>query len=157
MLQNDSLSPKIEKKVVYEFEQQRVFWRPGYVNGKPVNVGIEMTLAFKKSPFGSDVRFITPFLPKENPYKSLPLDAINRADEAFSRGVGFAKKHAYDKALAEFTKCLAIDDLNLDAYYFRATINFELGNRKAACDDWKTLAGLGQVTAGKYLARYGTN
>ncbi len=117
VLKNDSLSKRLEKKVIDEFELQRVFWHPGYVNGKPVNVGIEITVEFKRYDRGTSVWFIIPFAPIGSLYKSLPMEETIKGDEAFNRGIGFAKKHEYDKALAEFNKCLTIDDLNLDAYY----------------------------------------
>jgi hypothetical protein len=155
LLENDSLSKSTADRIVDELENTRDSWYPGSVNGKPVNIALQMTVEIKKD--SKYIGFITPFTPSGNLYKGLPMQDIIKEQAAFNEGIDFSKKHDFVKALDAFTRCLQTDEINLDAYYFRAAIFFQTGNKKAACDDWSKLSQLGQVLATKYLMKYCKN
>jgi tetratricopeptide (TPR) repeat protein len=157
VLENKNLSKRTEQKVKDALWLGKDLWRPAYVNNKPVNVNLEITLLFISNNMFASLSYITPLAEKKPVYKNVPMDMLDKERDAFNRGVALAKQHEYDKALVQLTRVIEIDDINLDAYYLRATIYFEMGNKKAACDDWGKLAQLGQVLATKYLTKYCNN
>jgi tetratricopeptide (TPR) repeat protein len=63
----------------------------------------------------------------------------------FERGSKYLETNNFKKAIADFTTCIAIDPLYLDAYYNRAYSNFQMKQTKNACKDWRFLKDIEQV------------
>ena len=154
MLFRSSLKNWIQKEITGQFLKTRTLWNPGYVNKNPVNTMVEFTVVFTQGNGMRGVDYLTSFSSKKSSHKTLSLEEMFEEGNDFNDAVSLTKEHKYDKALVKLTRCIAIDETNINAYYLRASINFELGNRQAACDDWGKLADLGQVPATKYLKEY---
>ncbi len=77
----------------------------------------------------------------------LTLEQINQASDHFKNGVDLISKNEFEKAINEFTQCIAIDSKFIDAYYNRARLNYRLGKIKNACSDWRYLTSLDQKNA----------
>lgn len=67
----------------------------------------------------------------------------------FDRGTQYLETNKFDKAIADFTTCIAIDPIYLDAYYNRAYAYLQLKQLDNACKDWRFLKDLEQVTGTK--------
>jgi len=78
------------------------------------------------------------------PVKVSSPNDLKLAAENFNKGTQFLINGNYEKAIANFSATLKIDSLYIDAYYNRATAFYKLGNKAAACVDWKTLTQLEQ-------------
>lgn len=74
----------------------------------------------------------------------LTLQQRSEADQHFNKGLRLSNHDKHDKALTEFTKCINIDSLYIDAYYNKAYSYLKLGDKKSACDTWRQLSSMGQ-------------
>jgi Tfp pilus assembly protein PilF len=88
------------------------------------------------------------------PYPRLDPDEAEAAQQYLKDAITYLNSGNNDKAIELLGKCIGIDNVNLNAYTLRAMINARTGKTKEACKDWTTLAGLGQVSAVKNLAKY---
>jgi Tfp pilus assembly protein PilF len=102
------------------------------------------------------LRVVYDFLPK-SPYPALDKDEEEAERQFFKSALAQVNSGNNEKAIELLNKCIEIDNLDLNAYYLRAMINGNLGKSKDACKDWTTLAGMGQVTAVKNLAKFCKN
>ena len=153
ILNNENISKRFEKSIVNAFESSAIHWLPAKKNNVAVNTRIELILKCNHA----NVNWVGieyPFLPQILSSKEISFGQIQLERTYFKEGVEEIRKQNYTKAIELFTKCLTIDDIDLDAYYLRAFLNLNLGNKSEACKDWTALAGLGQVTAEKDLAKY---
>jgi tetratricopeptide (TPR) repeat protein len=76
--------------------------------------------------------------------KSISLSELREADNNFNKGNDFIQDKKYDKASKEFSKCIKIDSIYLDAYYNLAFCYQKLGNKDLACETWNKLKLMGQ-------------
>lgn len=154
VLENDGLKNWMQKEITDQFFKTRKLWHPGYVNQNPVNTSVEFTLVFTDNNGMRMVKYITSFRLEKKHLKILSLAEMSEEGNDFNDAISLTKERKYEQALIKLARCIAIDELDINAYYLRASINFELGNRQAACDDWSKLADLGQVPATKSLKEY---
>jgi Tfp pilus assembly protein PilF len=70
---------------------------------------------------------------------------ISAMTSLFERGTSYLETNRFEKAIADFTTCIAIDPIFLDAYYNRAYAYFQLKQTDNACKDWAYLRDLEQV------------
>lgn len=98
-----------------------------------------------------------------NPEENIEIDKseklsmydVDFSNQAFKNGMLLIEENKLDSALIEFTKCIKIDSLYLDAYYNRAYINFQKNKLNECCADWKYLSEeLGQKYAEKLYKEY---
>jgi tetratricopeptide (TPR) repeat protein len=62
----------------------------------------------------------------------------------FDRGARLFNNKRFEEAAGEFTKCIAIDSLDLQAYYNLADSYKKAGKKERACETWKKLKEMGQ-------------
>lgn len=60
----------------------------------------------------------------------------------------------YPLAVQDFTRVLEIDRKNTDALYNRACLMFEMGQKEAACEDWKLSVNLGKTESVRWVNQY---
>lgn len=156
VLNNETISERFQKSIIKAFESSSIHWLPAKKNNAPINTKIEVILKtnHKKADW---VSIEYPFLPQVFSGKEINSEQMKLEGTYFNEGIEEIKRKNYTQAIELFTRCLAIDDIDLDAYYMRAYLNHNLGNKSEACKDWSTLVGLGQVKASKILAKYCEN
>ena len=153
VVKNENISERFEKSIIKAFESSAIHWLPARKNDVAVNTKIELILKCNHSRVDW-VSIQYPFLPQIFSSKAMSSGQIQTEGKYFDQGVEEIRKKNYAQAIELFTKCIAIDDIDLDAYYMRAYSNLNMGNKSEACKDWSTLVGLGQVKAVKILAKY---
>jgi hypothetical protein len=134
-------------------------WEPAQRNGLPVDCIVQLTIKTGNKSFGTHnyslntIAIDYDFVPKP-PYPRLDPDEAEAAQQYLKDAITYLNSGNNDKAIELLGKCIGIDNVNLNAYTLRAMINARTGKTKEACKDWTTLAGLGQVSAVKNLAKY---
>jgi tetratricopeptide (TPR) repeat protein len=81
------------------------------------------------------------------------MEEKGRADNYFNQGMDFFDQGKFEKASAEFGKCLEVDSLYLDAYYDKAYSDLKLGNKGSACGIWRKLSDMDQKPAEELYLR----
>jgi tetratricopeptide (TPR) repeat protein len=71
-----------------------------------------------------------------------------------SRGNCYLKLEQFDKAIADYTSCLALDTRAGASHANRGIAYFKTGRPALACADWKKAKGLGVSSVNQYLAKY---
>ena len=87
-------------------------------------------------------------------YPSIEQQDSEAANRHFYKGNTLFEKDKIEMAIEEFNKCLERDSILLDAYYNLAACYVKLKNKTKACEAWKKLVDLGQVTAMKLHDEY---
>jgi len=112
------------------------------------NYKVQFTLGVTESGSNVDITF------KPNDFEWFSEDhlglsgaQIHAMTSLFERGTLYLERNNFEKAIADFTTCLAIDPLYLDAYYNRAYAYFQLKQTDNACKDWGYLKDLEQANA----------
>ncbi|HEY4197829.1 MAG TPA: tetratricopeptide repeat protein [Mucilaginibacter sp.] len=159
VLQMDSISKGFAKTIGNAFGN--LDWIPARKNDISVNTVVQVTIKsdYKSYNTGRGMNFLRvvyDFLPK-SPYPALDKDEEEAERQFFKSALAQVNSGNNEKAIELLNKCIEIDNLDLNAYYLRAMINGNLGKSKDACKDWTTLAGMGQVTAVKNLAKFCKN
>jgi tetratricopeptide (TPR) repeat protein len=134
---------------------------PARKNNIPVNAIVQVTLKSDYKGYNSmggmnTLHIEYDFLPKA-PYPLLDKDEVEAERQYFKSALNQVNSGNNDKAIELLSKCIEIDSLDLNAYYLRAMVSVSLGKNKDACKDWSILAGMGQVTAAKNLAKFCKN
>jgi len=157
IIQLDSVSKSFAKEVGNAFGD--LAWIPAQKNNLPINSIIQLTIktgykTYSGNNYGMNSLAIAyDFLPKA-PYPPLDPDEAATAQQYFKTAISQLNAGNNDKAVELLGKCIEVDNINLNAYTLRAMINARTGKTKEACKDWTALAGLGQVSAAKNLAKY---
>jgi tetratricopeptide (TPR) repeat protein len=60
----------------------------------------------------------------------------------------------YPQAVQDFSRVLEIDKKNTDALYNRACLMFEMGQKDAACEDWRASMSLGKTESVKWVSQF---
>ena len=159
VLEMDSISKGFAKIIGNAFGN--IEWEPARKNNTPVSVIVQVTLKTDYKAYNSvngtnSLRIEYNFLPKP-PYPPIDQDEEEAERQYFKSALNQVNSGNNDKAIELLTKCIEIDSLDINAYYLRAMINATSGKNKEACKDWAILAGLGQVTAAKNLAKFCKN
>jgi len=89
----------------------------------------------------ADFNKVIQFNPKNHQIYYLRASSYNRIGQS-------------DKVLEDCTKALEIKADYTPAMNLRANINYSIGNKQIACDDWKKSSGLGDKTATQMVAQY---
>lgn len=159
ILEMDSISKGFAKTIGNAFGN--LDWVPAQKNNIPVSIIVQVTLktGYKGDNSTGGINSLDihyDFLPKP-PYPPIDRDEEEAEQQYFKSALNQVNSGNNDKAIESLSKCIEIDSLDLNAYYLRAMINANLGKNKEACKDWSTLAGMGQVTAAKNLAKFCKN
>jgi hypothetical protein len=137
-----------------------ISWIPALKNNVPVNSIVQLTFKSGRSKYaGQEMNSLNieySFLPKA-PYPVIDKDEADAERQFFNNAINQVNNHNYEKAIELLNKCIEIDSIDLNAYNLRAMVNSSLGKSKEACKDWTILAGFGQVTAAKNLAKFCKN
>lgn len=82
--------------------------------------------------------------------KKLTIDQQNEANLHFNKGNDFASSGNYTNAIEQYSKCLKIDSLHLDALYNLGYCYLKSGQKSLACETYNKLKIYGQKQ-GEYL------
>lgn len=160
ILSADSISNGFAKTMCRGFGD--VTWQPAIRNHIPVACIIQVTVQTSRGAYEgtamvmNNMKMEFDFLPKA-PYPPIDRDEFEASQQYFKDAINQSNSGNYDKAVELLTKCIEIDNINLNAYNFRAFINANRGKTKEACKDWATLAAYGQVDGAKKLAKFCKN
>ena len=91
---------------------------------------------------------------ESNNYSNLSSGDQRKAHSYFERGNRLLQRNRLERAINNYSKCIDIDEIFLDAYYNRATANKLLGNIEESCRDWKFLYELGQTEGTRLFYKY---
>jgi tetratricopeptide (TPR) repeat protein len=72
----------------------------------------------------------------------------------FDRAQNFVKLRAYENALRDLTYVLRKQPRNSDAYFARASVRLQAGDREGACIDWSKAGELGDLNAYQYIREH---
>lgn len=143
---------KFSKKDLASFERLINSTNKAWVsprNDKNYAYRINFQLLFSYSATFWSVQFIyMSNTSQEN--NSLSLDKSMEANSCFTRGNNFIENKKYDKAIKQFERCIAIDELYFDAYYNLAHCYLQIDMKNLACETWNKLKNLGQKQ-GEYM------
>ena len=72
---------------------------------------------------------------------------------------GITKNDLEDRegAISDYTKAIEVDPKVSEFYFDRGDVQYNSGNLKSACKDWKKAAELGNEDAKEQLEKYCTN
>jgi tetratricopeptide (TPR) repeat protein len=116
--------PKLSKPFYYKINFTTRF----------INNGYKRSIGFR---FNSDV-------PPCFENCAVSLSQLQKASNYFNKGTNLLIKGKLEKSIVQFTDCINIDSICIDAYYNRAAALYKLNNLDAACKDWRKLYELGQ-------------
>jgi hypothetical protein len=135
-------------------------WLPARKNNIPVNSIVQLIIKTEQKPYSGQMmntlKIEYTFLPKDA-YEALDPDEATEERRLFNIALNQANSQNLEKALELLNKCIEIDKIDLNAYNLRAIVNTGLNRPKDACKDWAILAGFGQVSAAKKLAKFCKN
>lgn len=80
-------------------------------------------------------------------YSAILKSDPNNINALLSRGGAYSKLEKYDLAIEDFNKVIELDKKFHQAYADRGEAKKYLGDKKGACDDWKTAKKLGNSEA----------
>ncbi|KIC02202.1 hypothetical protein OA88_09945 [Flavobacterium sp. JRM] len=106
-----------------------------------------------KTYWGITVIFFTNDLNQLEIVYGVKAENIRKSDVFFDKAVNAYKDKKIQKAIDFFTQSYKFDPKNIDALYNKAAAYFELGEKDNACNVWKEISNLGQVSA-KELYQY---
>lgn len=75
-------------------------------------------------------------------------------DALFLRAKARITRMEYSLAVQDLTRILEIDKKNKDALYNRACLMFEMGQKEAACEDWKASMAFGKNESVRWVNQY---
>ena len=75
-----------------------------------------------------------------------------QADGSMSIAVLLFESKRYEEAIAKFDQLIAVEDDNVEAFYYRADCYYALENKEKACEDWRRADDLGDGDA-KFIVR----
>ena len=115
-----------------------------FIHYKNIEISFVLKCTASKNWNGFEMEFFT------NSFKSIETKGDNfkntkSANDYFLQGVEAFQSERFEKSILLFSKSLALDPINIDALYNRATAYYKLGNFENACADWTTLKDKGQV------------
>lgn len=77
-----------------------------------------------------------------------------KANTCLKMGNDFVKSKKYDKAIAEYTKAIEINNNFSAAYFNRGLVEVVLGQKESGCQDLRKAAELGEIDANKMIQKY---
>jgi len=106
---------------------------------------VPFTIALSSSGQSLDVSFKMNDFVRSAKNQGLGIDEIKEAFSLFNSGNALVEAGEYRSSITEFTRCIEIDPLFIDAFYNRAMAYYKLDLKSKACLDWKYLKELEQT------------
>jgi tetratricopeptide (TPR) repeat protein len=146
---DEDINEKVKEKTLTLLLETSYRWRTTRTK-TPYYYMVCFTVVFEDSFIGFSY-----FETSETPhFPYIDIEIQQRANDYFQKGNRFLSKDNYEKAIWNYSKCLEIDEIFLDAYYNRAYANKMLGNYNKSCIDWGILSELGQAEAMKIFNQF---
>ena len=89
-------------------------------------------------------------------YPNLSIKRKKEAAENYNKGVEYLQIGDMKNSIEYLSKCVALDNIYIDAFYNRAIAYYKLNKIENACSDWKYLNSLGQKEGEKLYKQYCT-
>lgn len=135
-------------------------WRPGKIDGVPVNVKYIMDI-YIDTKFRSSIMYGNKVLGGYDGERKVVIKHLTlishiktKADDAYNRGVQKSQEKNYQGAINDFTETLKYNPRDIDALYNRAAMKLKLKDIIGACEDWSSIKRLGSSDADQLLIKY---
>ena len=134
----NSVSHKIDEEIILVLESTNGMWKPGYNNGKPVDMEKEFAMAIKIG-VSEDQALMKDF-------KKIAKCDFKSGNKSF-----FAKGKP-KKALKHYDHGIKLMPYDQALFYMRGLCRYELGDKEGARQDWERLVNLGGIDNSEYFA-----
>lgn len=145
-----TLSEKKISLIINMIAKTNKNWIPAQLQMKPVDTKVSFVFDSYEIMTIKKIRMKNQYI-DSNLLQPLHYKEKEKAESHFQIAIEFYQNGNLEKAIKYFTKCIEVDNTYLDAYYNRAALNSELGNKEEACKDWRYLSELAQRPAMSYL------
>jgi hypothetical protein len=119
----ESVDPEFDRRVVKIFNQQKKNWKPASLNGKTVNVLMQVDLRYLMS------------------------EAVLPAYSAGQKGLIAYNNKNFEVAEYYYDKAIESNPTDKEYLFMRGMCKFSLGNKAGACEDWNKGKALGSTAA----------